>query len=55
MTHQEHIERHKELHKKIDELVADYISNQEKGLEETSVMELIEWSYQQTLNPTSKK
>jgi hypothetical protein len=55
MTHQEHIERHKQLHRNLDELMADYIEHSEKGLDETSVMQLMKWSYQQTLNPTERK
>ena len=46
-----HIQIHKDLHRNLDSLVADYISCNEKGLKETSVIELIKWSYQQTINP----
>ena len=52
MTKEEHIKIHKELHTNLDKLTADYIASTGKGLEETSVMELIKWSYQQTINPT---
>jgi len=43
---------HKELHTSLDKLSACYISTNEKNLSDTSVMELIEWSYQQTKNPS---
>lgn len=44
---------HIELHKKLDELVACFLDkNRDKHLRDTTVMELIEWSYRQT---TDKK
>ena len=50
---QNHIERHKYLHAHLDELVADMLSHTKKLklLREISVMELIQWSYNQTENP----
>jgi hypothetical protein len=50
--HETHKERHKMLHESLDELAADFIGITGKRLGETTVMELIQWSYQQTLNPT---
>jgi hypothetical protein len=57
MTIEEHRARHVMLHKMLDELAADYLS--QKGAEgkpqllaETTLMELITWSYEQTLAPT---
>lgn len=50
-----HRHRHQELHKMLDELAADFLShsiNNGKLLSNTTVMELVEWSYQQTINPT---
>ncbi len=59
MTTEEHKARHRELHKALDELVADYIDTQAypsaKGLIETTVMELIEWSHAQTISPVEPK
>ena len=56
MTKQEHIAKHKQLHESLDELVADMIT--ENGGEvlpsRMTVMELIKWSHQQTLNPSDK-
>lgn len=51
-TYEIHRERHIELHKSLDELVADFISDKEnkvKLLEQTTIMELLYWSYKQTL------
>lgn len=55
MTVQEHIERHKLLHKNLDELIADFITHTTKLPSTTTVMELMKWSYEQTTNPTEIK
>lgn len=53
MTTKEHKERHEYLHKRLDELAADYMRhNPGKLLSTTTVMELVQWSYQQTQKPT---
>lgn len=54
MTKVEHIAIHKELHRKFDQLLADYISCTSKGLTST-LMEFMEWSYKQTTNPDEPK
>jgi len=54
MTHEQHIQRHKELHKALDELSADYMNQTGKLMSQSSVMDLVEWSHQQTINPTTK-
>ena len=52
MEVEEHIERHKELRKSLDELIADFIRHT-KGLpSRTTVLELMSWSFEQTKNPT---
>jgi hypothetical protein len=51
-TTNEHKARHVELHKSLDELLADFIGHTGGLPSQTTVMELIEWSYQQTQNPT---
>ena len=51
MTKEEHIARHKELHTMLDKLVADMISHSKMLLSRTTVLELMEWSYKQTINP----
>lgn len=49
----EHIQRHKELHKALDELCADFISNTglDVRLNNTSVLDLMSWSHRQTIDP----
>lgn len=55
MTAEEHIEKHKALHKAFDELLADFIiHNPDHRLSTLRVMELVEWSHSQTVNPTEK-
>ena len=55
MTDEEsHKKRHIELHQYLDELVADFINHTEKRPSETSVMELMSWSFEQTKIPTEK-
>ena len=51
MNKKEHIKRHKELHKELDELVADFILETGEDLTDSSIMDLIEWSFEQTKNP----
>ncbi len=52
----DHQKRHVELHAALDELVADYLM-QHRGisLRETSVMDLMQWSSQQTKQLTHKR
>ena len=45
---------HVELHKCLDELMADFIDHTGKLPSRTTVAELMEWSYKETLNPTEK-
>ena len=51
-TPEEHKARHIELHKALDELIADFIGHTSKLPSDTSLMELMKWSHRQTLNPT---
>lgn len=56
MNRDEHIKRHEELHKAVDELAADYMyHNRRKLLSETTVLDLLKWSNEQTKNPTPFK
>ena len=48
MNDKEHKERHKLLHKHLDELLADFMRETGKMPSETSLMELMEWSFEQT-------
>jgi len=52
MTPEEHKQRHMELHKNLDELLADWIGHTFSLPSTSTVMQLLDWSYQQTLNPT---
>lgn len=51
MTRNEHIERHKELHKALDELLADFIGHTGKLPSQTTILELLQWSNAQTVSP----
>lgn len=51
-TKEQHKQKHIELHKCLDELVADFIVHKNLIPSSTSIMELIGWSYEQTKNPT---
>lgn len=53
MTREEHIKRHRELHRALDELLADFIQCNPWKLEflTTPLKELLEWSYKQTIDP----
>jgi len=54
MNEKEHKGRHEELHKYLDELVADFIQNTGAILSKTTVIELMDWSFAQTKKPTQK-
>lgn len=53
MEHNEHVQRHKDLHNRFDELLADYIANTHGGISD-SILNLIEWSHKQTIEPDHK-
>lgn len=48
----EHIKRHKELHKALDELLADWVCNTGNLPSKHTITELLKWSYEQTKKPT---
>lgn len=52
MTYEEHLERHTELYKALDELVADWIAQTDGRPSKATVLDLIRWSYSQTKSPT---
>lgn len=54
-TKEEHKIRHQELHKSYDELMADFMRHTTKLPSNTTMMELIKWSHQQTLEPTEEE
>lgn len=57
MTTAEHKARHIELHRALDELVADYIGHQsfsyDACLSNRTIMDLIQWSHSQVKDPRS--
>lgn len=54
MTPKEHRARHEELHRMLDELLADFIvQNGSARPSATPIMTLVQWSYEQTLVPTN--
>lgn len=55
MTKEEHRERHIKLHRNLDELAADFIEQEGKRISQVTVLELMEWSHQQTIEPTEKQ
>lgn len=48
----EHKARHIELHKALDELVADWIRHTKLLPCNATVMDVLKWSHEQTENPT---
>jgi hypothetical protein len=55
MTKEEHRKRHIKLHHCLDELIADFIWQTEGLPSNTTLMQLMKWSHNQTINPTTKK
>ena len=51
----DHKQRHVELHRSLDELIADFVTHTDKMPSQTSLRELMEWAYQQTIEPTEKE
>lgn len=55
MTYEQHREIHVVLHQQFDKLLADFIAHTDKLPSRTTVLELMEWSHQQTIDPTETK
>ena len=54
--YEKHVQRHDELHLMLDELIADYLYHNTGSLmSDTTIMELLIWSYRQTINPEQIK
>jgi hypothetical protein len=55
MTTEEHRQRHVGLHLALDELISDWAAHQSrvggKMFSNTTIMELLEWSFEQTQKP----
>lgn len=54
MSPEAHKARHVELHKMLDELVADFIGHTGNLPSKTSLRELMQWAYEQTISPTEE-
>ena len=55
ITKEEHKASHERLRASLDMLVADFIMHHDdKRPSNTTVMELIEWSHKQTINPVPR-
>jgi len=52
MTPEEHKARHIMLHKHFDELLADWIDHTRSLPSTSTVKDLMEWSFEQTVNPS---
>ena len=57
MDFEEHRQRHVELHKALDELVADFIRHNSHITRflDVPMSTLISWSHSQTISPTEEK
>lgn len=51
LTPEQHKQRHVELHRALDELVADFITHTGKLPSKSTLIELMEWSHKQTQEP----
>jgi len=54
---EERRERHVELHRMLDELIAGFLMTRQdkvRALEQTTIIEFMHWSYEQTLKPTER-
>lgn len=55
MDKEEHVKRHQELHKSLDELLGDFITHTGQRPSQSTIMELLRWSHQQTIDPEEVK
>lgn len=54
MTDEEHKQRHIELHRAFDELLADWLGQVEGASIHDEIYKLMEWSHGQTNQPTGR-
>lgn len=54
MSEVEHKKRHIKLHRNFDELVADFVAQTGRLISETTIMDLMRWSHEQTIVPTGQ-
>jgi len=55
MNKEQHKQKHIKLHRSLDELLADFIIHTGKRPSETSLMELLDWAFEQTKEPTANE
>ena len=55
MTPEEHKQRHVELHRALDQLIAEWIGHTDSLPSRHTVLELMEWAHEQTINPTEQE
>ena len=55
LTPEGHKARHKELHRALDELVADFIRHTQGLPSKTTLLTFMQWSSEQCENPTEQK
>ena len=48
-------ERHEELHRALDELLACYLTETKALISNTTLMTFLKWSHQMTENPTCQR
>lgn len=53
-THEEHCKRHIKLHRMLDELCADWIQETDGMPSNATVLDLMNWSHEQTFDPSDK-
>ena len=49
-----HMKRHNTLHQNLDELVEDFMAHTNRLPSNTTIIELMEWSAKQCINPTER-
>ena len=47
----QHTKHHEKLHTSLDELIADFILNTKRHIDDTMLNEFVSWSYKQSINP----
>jgi hypothetical protein len=51
MDKEAHRQRHIELHRALDELLADFITHTGQRPSQTTLLQFLEWSHKQTVDP----
>lgn len=51
MDEKKHRQLHVKMHKTLDAVIADFMKHTDRLPSKTPIIELLEWSYQQTIQP----